>query len=261
MSPLLFLVAALTAPGPLSAKLPDGNTLYLSYVSDDPETHSWRPNGTPGPAFKTSPSYLPVPQQPVKPGQLALDFTLQIKDSYSPSNVRTFRGLLWQPAVTQVTTVPPDAGFILNAMPVGKDLWQCPRVTMVPPGADTLSVDLKVSDAAWKTVSKARYRKGLKVAGDPIFHDVSSKHWGQTTEHPIPIDVPNRWKSQDWRVVGIYRDGLAGPGLAPLPGNEFYFANDTFPPTGGIDDLVEIDLQARPYQTVHFTGIHTHPSR
>lgn len=256
----LLLIFALLNSGPLTASLGDGNTLYLSYLSDAPEKRAWRPDGTLTPSFLNATKrrdlegYSPNP----KDGDLEALLTLQVKQKPSDRIGKDGSRYLWQPTFAQIEpSYVGKYGVTTSAIRVGKNMFLCERILRKRSEGKTFSLTVKVADTQWKTVGMAYFRKEAKVKGDDF---VSEPGFIAEVPHTLgkafPIRIPEHYRDCDVQLVGFdvaSNFHPSGGEMRTKDGKKFIWFDA---PT---KDIVRVELQVRPFKSVVFKGIQPQP--
>ncbi len=256
----ISLAIALLYSGPLAAPLENGNILYLSFVTDAPKRRAWRPDGTLAPSFLTKdltgePDRLP---SAIRDDELEVELTLQLlhqpKDFTSPSGAR----YIWQPTFAPIGAASASPlGVLTSAVQAGKNTFLCGRTFRKPSNGKAFSLTVRLADTQWKTVASASFRKEAKVNGsDFISAPALVPNIPQKLGKAFPVHIPSKWRADDFRLMGFDSAGEPHPsgGELRIPtGQEFtWFTCPT-------QQIVRIELQARPFKSVVFRGIQPRP--
>lgn len=256
----IILTIALLNSGPLTASLGDGNTLYLSFVSDAPQKRAWRPDGTLTSPFlsNSEPHGAAGLITSLKDGDLEALLTLQVKQKPSDVVGRDGSRYLWQPTFAQLDpSYVGKYGMTTNAIRAGKDIYLCERILRKPSAGKAFSLTVKVADTQWNTVGKANFRKEVKVRGDDF---VSEPAFVPGVPHALgkafPFRIPAQWKNSDVQLICFDYVGNfypSGGEMRTKDGREFMWF------VAPIKDIARVELQARPFKSVVFKGIQPQP--
>jgi len=116
---------ALIASGPLSLRLADGNTVYLSYVSDVPSKRAWRPDGTLTKSYHSHSAFdRMVPTYDMNRDHVVVSFALRFRVTPRGISNRDGSTYDWQPTFAQIG---PGKGLLVSAVRIPKNPRQIRR--------------------------------------------------------------------------------------------------------------------------------------
>jgi beta-lactamase regulating signal transducer with metallopeptidase domain len=234
---------------PFTVKLPDGITVELLGVAENPSTDKpwWRPDGS------------PLAQRPYG----TLHTLTNGGEGYLPREVVVSLGNLpSEPASVQLLSDPPynAAGGGLDR-PV-KDGTTLTATAMSVPDKDTVTIRVGVAAGPWKTVKESpRGAEATSSSGTGIaFSHVYEKRDAHSDDTEVFVSVAHNISGPQTRVVAVGKDGREHSASSEGAGGAagFCLLSAVFSKLA-LNDIAVFRLESRPYRWVEFHNVSLHP--